>query len=117
MPRPPANVQSPIAFQILLSLAAGESHGYAITAEIAARTDGRLRIQPGNLYRSLHQLLEAGLIAESSRRPAPDLSDARRRYYRITPAGRAQLKEEIAQLERVLRNAKLVQRRHLEDRK
>jgi DNA-binding PadR family transcriptional regulator len=117
MPRPPANFQSPIAFQILLSLAAGESHGYAITAEIAARTDGRLRIQPGNLYRSLHQLLEAGLIEESNRRPAPDLSDARRRYYRITPAGRAQLKDEIAQLETVLRGAKLVRRRYLEHNK
>jgi len=78
----------PVEFQILLSLAEGERHGYAITQDIAGRTVARMTIEPGNLYRSLSAMLDSGLIEESERRPAPDRDDARRRYYRITRLGR-----------------------------
>ena len=79
---------TPIILQILLALGEGERHGYAIAAGIADRTSGRIHVQPGNPYRSLRTMLEEGLIDESDRRPAPDLDDERRRYYRITPRGR-----------------------------
>ena|SRR5579871_114846 len=96
----------PVSFQILLSLADGERHGYAITQDIGARTSARLRIEPGNLYRNLKSMIDAGLIEESSRRPAPDLDDERRRYYRITPLGRRVAVAETARLEAVVADAK-----------
>lgn len=97
---------TPITFQILLSLGDAERHGYAITADIAARTAGRMQIQPGNLYRSLRTLLDAGLVEESERRPAPDVDDERRRYYRITRAGRREAAAEVTRMEVQLREAK-----------
>lgn len=78
----------PATFLILLSLAEGERHGYALKKGVRERTRGQLELGPATLYRSLHQLQQAGLIEESDRRPAPELDDERRRYYRITPAGR-----------------------------
>jgi len=89
----------PVAFQILLSLAETELHGYGITQDIAARTAARMRIEPGNLYRSLKAMLDDGLIEESEKRPAPDLDDQRRRYYRITALGRKVALAETARLE------------------
>jgi DNA-binding PadR family transcriptional regulator len=96
----------PVAFQILLSLADGERHGYGITQDIAGRTSARMRIEPGNLYRSLKAMLDDGLIEESERRPAPDLDDQRRRYYRITVLGRKVAAAETARLEMVVAEAK-----------
>jgi DNA-binding PadR family transcriptional regulator len=96
----------PVAFQILLSLADGELHGYGITQDIAGRTSARMRLEPGNLYRSLKAMLDDGLIEESSRRPAPDLDDERRRYYRITTLGRKVAAAETARLADVVREAK-----------
>jgi DNA-binding PadR family transcriptional regulator len=96
----------PVAFQILLSLADGERHGYGITQDIAARTSARMRIEPGNLYRSLKAMLDAGLIEESERRPAPDLDDQRRRYYRITPLGKRVALAETARLEALVADAR-----------
>jgi DNA-binding PadR family transcriptional regulator len=69
----------PISFQVLLSLADGEQHGYAMTQDIASRTSARMRLEPGNLSRALRTMLDDGLIEESERRPAPDLDDERRR--------------------------------------
>lgn len=97
---------TPIALQVLLSLGDEERHGYAITADIAERTSGRMQILPGNLYRSLRSLLDTRLIEESDRRPAPDQDDERRRYYRITGLGRRAAAAEIARMEDVLREAK-----------
>jgi DNA-binding PadR family transcriptional regulator len=65
-----------------------------------------MRLEPGNLYRSLRTMLDDGLIEESERRPAPDLDDERRRYYRITPLGRRVAAAEIARLEAVIADAK-----------
>lgn len=96
----------PVALQILLSLADGERHGYAITQDIAGRTSARMRIEPGNLYRALRTLLDDGVIEESERRPAPDLDDERRRYYRITPLGRRVAAAEIARLETMVAEAR-----------
>jgi DNA-binding PadR family transcriptional regulator len=96
----------PVEFQILLSLADSERHGYGITQDIAGRTSARLRIEPGNLYRSLKSMLDTGLIEESERRPAPDLDDERRRYYRITTLGRRVAAAETARLEALVAEAK-----------
>jgi DNA-binding PadR family transcriptional regulator len=96
----------PVTFQILLTLAGGERHGYGITQDIAGRTSAKMRLEPGNLYRSLRTMLDDGLIEESERRPAPDLDDERRRYYRITPLGRRVAAAEIARLEAVIADAK-----------
>ena len=78
---------TPAAFQILLALAGGERHGYGILREVAESTGGKLRLGPGTLYRSIKQLLEAGIIEESDERPDPALDDERRRYYRLTARG------------------------------
>ena len=78
----------PSEFQILLALADGERHGYAIRAEVAERTDGEVMLGPGTLYGSIKRMLESRLIEESNRRPSRD-EDERRRYYRITPLGKA----------------------------
>ncbi len=74
----------PVAYQVLLALADGERHGYGIVQDISQRTAARMSLEPGNLYRTLKWMLEHLLIEESDRRPAPDLDDERRRYYRIT---------------------------------
>jgi DNA-binding PadR family transcriptional regulator len=94
---------SPGVFHILLSLGGGERHGYAIKREIAARTQGKLKLGPGVLYGSINKMLELGLIEESADRPDPHLDDERRRYYRITAYGRR-----VAQAEAV-RMRELVQ--------
>jgi DNA-binding PadR family transcriptional regulator len=65
-----------------------------------------MRIEPGNLYRALRTMLDANLIEESERRPAPDLDDERRRYYRITTLGRRVAAAEIARLEAMVADAK-----------
>lgn len=96
----------PVVFQVLLSLAEQELHGYGLVQDIASRTSARLQLEPGNLYRSLRAMLDDGLIAESSRRPAPDLDDERRRYYRITPLGRKVAAAEAARLDELVREAR-----------
>jgi DNA-binding PadR family transcriptional regulator len=95
----------PVVFQVLLSLAAGERHGYGIVQDIARRGAARLRLEPGNLYRSLKSMLEQGLIEESERRPAADLGDERRRYYRITRLGRRVASAEAARLQELAAEA------------
>jgi DNA-binding PadR family transcriptional regulator len=90
-------------FQILLCLAPGEQHGYAIMQEVLARTGGKVKLWPATLYGTLKRLIEADLIEESGERPAPDLDDARRRYYRLTPLGRRVLAAECERLEDMVR--------------
>lgn len=100
----------PVVFHVLLSLAGGERHGYGIVQDIASRTAARMQLQPGNLYGSLREMLEAGLIVETERRPAADLDDQRRRYYRITPLGRKVAAAEAARFSSLVREARA---RHL----
>jgi DNA-binding PadR family transcriptional regulator len=84
--------------QILLALEGGERHGYAILKEIERATEGALRLAPSPFYRKLKRLEESGLVDETSERPAPELDDERRRYYRLTELGREVLSAEAMRL-------------------
>ena len=90
-------------FHVLLSLADQEQHGYGIMQEVLDRTDGKVRLWPATLYGTLKRLMEEDLVAESDRRPAPELDDARRRYYRLTSFGRRVLAAESERLEDLVR--------------
>ena len=98
---------TPAMFHILLALAAGEMHGYAIMREVAILSDGRMSIGPGTLYGSIKKMVAAGLIKESARRPDPDMDDERRRYYRITDLGRRVVMAEAERLSRLVRVARM----------
>jgi DNA-binding PadR family transcriptional regulator len=88
----------PAVFHILISLADGERHGYALKREIAQRTAGKIRLGPGVLYGSIAKMLDQGLIEESDERPDPHLDDERRRYYKLTPFGRRVAHAEAARM-------------------
>ncbi|HMD48606.1 MAG TPA: helix-turn-helix transcriptional regulator [Bryobacteraceae bacterium] len=90
-------------FHILLSLAAGDQHGYGIMQEVLERTGGKVRLWPATLYGSLKRLIEEGLIEESGDRPAREFDDARRRYYRLTRLGRRVLDAESERLQELVR--------------
>ncbi len=92
-------------FHILLALADGERHGYGIMQEIAARTNGAMRMGPGTLYGSIKRMLADGLIEASDERPDPELDDERRRYYRLTNVGQRVVRAEAQRLEQVVRIA------------
>ena len=93
-------------FHILVSLAGCDRHGYSILQEIAERTDGAVRLSPSTLYSAIKRLLEEGSIEELDERPDPQHDDERRRYYRLTPAGKKAAVEEARQLERLLSDAR-----------
>jgi DNA-binding PadR family transcriptional regulator len=95
-----------VTFHILVSLSGGDRHGYAIIQDVAASTDGELKIQAGTLYRSIERMLEKRLVAESRSRPPIREDDERRRYYRITPFGRAVATAEAQRLSRMLKLAR-----------
>jgi len=96
----------PATFHILMSLAANDRHGYAIIQDVESRTGGQLKLGAGTLYRSLQRMLEQGLIIETGDRPAADLDDERRRYYRIAEYGEAVARAEAARLTELVRLAK-----------
>ena len=87
----------PVLFWILLVLVDGASHGYGILKEIEGRTDGAIRLEPGNLYRFLRRLLDDGLIQELDEAPEED-ADTRRRYYDLTERGRATVRAEAERM-------------------
>lgn len=88
-------------FQILISLADRDLHGYAIIQDIAQRTVGEVRLTASTLYAAIRRMLEAGMIDEvDDPRRAPPGEDDRRRYYRMTPYGREVAQSEAARLER-----------------
>ena len=101
--RPPASRTArpltPAMFHILLALAGGERHGYAIMREVDVLTDGAQRLGPGSLYGSIKRLLADGLIEECGERPDPAADDERRRYYRLTDLGRRAAGAEARRLE------------------
>ena len=108
LPLPPAT------FHILLALADGDRHGYAIMREVAERTSGALSLNPGTLYTTIRRLLDQGLIVEREERPDPAQDDERRRYYGLTPFGRRVARAEAARLEALValaRDAGLAPRR------
>src|SRR5579871_187277 len=92
---------SPQVLHILLSLAESDRHGYAIMQDVAARTNGQLRLSPGTLYGSIKRMLDDGLIAELRARPLE-----RRRRYRLTALGRQAMKSEIARMSDMVRQAR-----------
>ena len=99
------------AFQILLSLADEDLHGYGIMRQVSEQTGGRLRLGPGTLYSSVRSLLEEGLIAEIEQQADGKPGEERRRYYRLTPTGRKLARSEaerLADLLRVARSKKIL---------
>ena len=91
------------AFHILLALADGERHGYAIMRQVQEGSDGAVRLGPGTLYGAIKRMLEQGLVEESALRPEPEEDDERRRYYRLTTLGRRVLTAEADRLEELVR--------------
>ena len=92
---------TPLSMAILLALAGGDRHGYALMKEIERQTDGTLKPGTGSLYAALQRLMDDGLIEESPELPTAD-HDQRRRYYRITGAGRDVALAEARRMMRVL---------------
>ncbi|MBA3345307.1 MAG: helix-turn-helix transcriptional regulator [Gemmatimonadales bacterium] len=96
----------PASFHILMALSDEDRHGYAIIQEVAARTGGEVRLSAGTLYRSIQRMLEQGMIVETRERPAPELDDERRRYYRITRFGAAVARAETRRLAQLVKLAR-----------
>jgi DNA-binding PadR family transcriptional regulator len=104
MPKPKRFLPlKPNWFHVLLSLAGGEQHGYGIMQEVLERTGGKVHLWPATLYGTLKRLIEEDLIEESDERPAREMDDARRRYYRLTKLGRRVLAAEGERLESLVR--------------
>ncbi|HJR58043.1 MAG TPA: PadR family transcriptional regulator [Vicinamibacterales bacterium] len=97
---------TPGMFHVLIALADGEKHGYAIIKEVARRTGGAIRLSAGTLYTLIRRFVQDGVIAESDERPDPALDDERRRYYRVTDFGREVAKAEAARMESTLSMAR-----------
>ena len=97
---------SPQQFHILLALVDGQRHGYGIIRDVEARTDGAVRLGTGTLYTALARLEALALVDEPARRPAAPDDDERRKYYRLTPLGRAVLQAETERLDALVRHAR-----------
>jgi DNA-binding PadR family transcriptional regulator len=93
---------TPGMFHVLIALADGEKHGYAIIKEVARRTGGDVALSAGTLYTIVRRFVQEGVIAESSERPDPALDDERRRYYRLTDFGRDVARAEGRRMETAL---------------
>jgi len=83
---------------ILLALGTDAKHGYAIMQDIAERSGGRIRVLPGTLYSTIKKMLAEGLLEEVAAPRDADSDDERRRYYRVTRAGRAAAQAETERL-------------------
>jgi DNA-binding PadR family transcriptional regulator len=91
---------------VLLALADGDKHGYAIIKEVFERTKGDVTLGAGTLYTMLKRLLADGLVVEIGERPDPSLDDERRRYYRLTEFGRSVAVAEIRRLQTIVSQAR-----------
>lgn len=100
LPLPPAT------FHILMSVSDADRHGYAIIQDVAAATNGELKLSAGTLYRSIQRMLEQGLLTEPRDRPSPQDDDERRRYYRITAYGAEVARAEARRLTQLVKLAK-----------
>lgn len=96
---------SSVAFEVLLTLADGDCHGYHIMQAIEERTAGEMTVHPGTLYRTVARLLEQGAVEELPAPPVPE-ADERRRYYRLTPFGRETAQAEAVRLARQVDSAR-----------
>ena len=111
--REEARALSPAEFEVLIALADGEKHGYAILKDVARRTEGGAPFGTATLYSILRRFVGEGLLVESVERPAAALDDERRRYFRLTEAGRRAAAAEAERMEAVLelaRTRKLIRR-------
>jgi DNA-binding PadR family transcriptional regulator len=93
---------TPAAFQVLVAIAAGESHGYAVMRFVEQLTEGRVRLGAGTLYRTMARLMAEGLVVETEHTDASAPHDARRRYYRLTRLGKKVAREEATLLARLV---------------
>jgi DNA-binding PadR family transcriptional regulator len=94
---------TPAVFHILLALAGGKRHGYAITKEVLRQTDGQVRMGPGTLYGTLQRLLDQGWVEAVD---GPEQADVRRRYYRLKALGRRALEAEVERMDSLVRTAR-----------
>jgi DNA-binding PadR family transcriptional regulator len=101
---------TPAVYHILISLADGEKHGYAIMKNVEAQTGGGIKMGPGTMYGSIKRMLAAGLIEETDERPDPELDDERRRYYRLTAVGR---RVAVAETQRLTQVLKIARQKHI----
>jgi DNA-binding PadR family transcriptional regulator len=99
---------TPAAFQVLVSLAPGARHGYAVMQDVDALTDGAVRLGPGTLYRTIGRLCADGLIEETGGSEPGAPHDARRRRYQLTPLGRAVAEREAEAMARLVDRARTV---------
>src|SRR5262245_58124725 len=102
----PQSPLTPAMFQVLLALADGDKHGYAILKEVAEHTEGEVQLSTGTLYGIIKRLLADGLIVENRRRPATEHDDQRRRYYHLTDSGRAVAAAEATRMQKLLARAR-----------
>lgn len=106
-PSPESQLPLPAAtFHILMALADEDRHGYAIIQEVSARTGGEVTLSAGTLYRSIQRMVDQDLVTELTLRERPADDDPRRRYYRLTPFGRAVAEAETRRLGDLLRLAR-----------
>jgi len=107
VPDPKTLLPLPTAtFHILMALAEGDRHGYAIIQGVAERTHGAMKLGAGTLYRSLQRMIDQGLVRETDTRPAAKDDDERRRYYRLTPFGGAVARAEADRLAALVKLAR-----------
>lgn len=99
----------PRIYLMLASMAAGPAHGYELLKEIERRSDGAVSLDPGTLYRHIGQLLDEGLIEETDERPDPRDDDPRRKYYRLTAAGRTALRAEARRMAALVEEARALE--------
>lgn len=102
-PNPPL---TPAVLHILLALASGERHGYAIMKQVEADSQGKVKMGPGTLYGSIGRMIDAGLIRESDKKVDPNMDDERRVYYKITALGQKTLAAELQRYREVVAVAK-----------
>jgi DNA-binding PadR family transcriptional regulator len=96
---------TPVMLHVLLALADGDKHGYAIIKEVSRRTGGEVQLGAGTLYALIKRSLADDLIVETDERPDPALDDERRRYYRLTRFGRDVAIAEVRRLESIVSQA------------
>jgi len=93
---------TPAGFQVLLALAGGKAHGYAVMRFVEEITEGVVALGPGTLYRTIARLVADGLVEEVPGGEGEEPHDARRRYYRLTPLGRTAARRETELMARLL---------------
>lgn len=102
----PQEPLTPAMFHVLLALAGGDLHGYAILKDVEMRTEGKLRLSTGTLYGIIKRLLADGLIVELRVRPPEEQDDERRRYYRLTNTGRQAATAEAERMDEMVAAAR-----------